>query len=364
MKKVIPAAFLVLCLIIMMLVPAAGEEDTVLSDEAVPMDDPEAFDEEIGSGEALPMDELDFLDDGTIEEEIIDARVMQFGDEGDDVLELQTRLTELNYYSGNLSGRYREGTRSAVKKFQDDFGLETTGVADMETQYLLYNSVYRPLRFGSTGEDVKQLQLRLTELGYYTGKISGNFLEGTRNALRNMQELNGLTVTGEADAETQTLIFSGHVVGKNDVKSPTPTPQPERSGFLVDEQAAQEVVVTPTDYIRYETTLRKGNKGDSVKKLQNRLTVLGYYSGPISGNYLGKTMTAVKKLQKQNGLKEDGVVDENVWNLIFNDETVVLPQHTAKPTPEPTPVPFRAVVDVTNQVTTVYGRDDAAIIPL
>lgn len=354
--------FIALLLVIMTLfaitVSAESPDSALLIDED-PMDDPEANDQEIGGTEVLPMDDLDFLEEGTIEEEIIEARVMRFGDEGEDVLELQTRLTEMNYYTGNLSGKFREGTRSALKSFQDDFGLEATGVADMETQYLLYSSVYRPLRFGSNGEDVKQLQLRLTELGYYTGKISGNFLEGTRSAVRKAQELNGLTVTGEADPETQTVFFSGKVIGKNDMKRPTATPEPGQNGYLVDEQAAQEVVATPSGYIRFEASLSKGTKGDDVKKLQSRLTELGYYSGPVSGNFLGKTATAVKQLQKQNGLKEDGTVNEEVWNLIFNDETVVLPQHTAKPTPEPTPVPFRAIVDVTNQVTTVYARDDA-----
>lgn len=360
-RKLLIIAFAVIMITMnMMLIPVFGEsDDAVLPSEEDPMDDPEANDQDIGGTEVLPMDELDFLDDGTIEEEIIDARIMQFGDEGDDVLEIQTRLTELGYYTGNLSGRFREGTRSALKSFQDDFGLEATGIADTETQYLLFSSVYRPLRFGSTGADVKQLQLRLTELGYYTGKISGNFLEGTRSAIRQAQELNGLPVTGEADAESQTLIFSGKAIGKNDLKNPTATPEPDRSGYLVDEQAAQEVVATPSGYIRFETTLSKGTKGDDVKRLQSRLTELGYYTGPISGNFLGKTTSAVKKLQKQNGMKEDGTVNETVWNLIFNDETVVLPQHTAKPSPAPTPVPFRAVVDVTNQVTTVYARDEA-----
>ena len=102
--------------------------------------------------EQIPVETME-EDDIEIEESV--ARVLQYGDEGDDVLELQTRLTELKYYKGNLSGRYREGTRAAVKAFQKDFELEETGVADIQTQQILYTTLYRPLRYGSDGEDVK-----------------------------------------------------------------------------------------------------------------------------------------------------------------------------------------------------------------
>ena len=47
----------------------------------------------------------------------------------------------------------------------------------------------------------------------------------------------------------------------------------------------------------------------------------------------------MKAIQTQNGLKDTGVVDEETWNVIFNDNRVVLPGHTPKPTPEPTPEP-------------------------
>lgn len=44
--------------------------------------------------------------------------------------------------------------------------------------------------------------------------------------------------------------------------------------------------------------------------------------------------------------------------MLFNDLSVVLPEDTPRPTPTPTPVPFAVTVDVNNQVTTVYGRDE------
>ena len=43
------------------------------------------------------------------------ARDMQRGDSGDDVLFLQTRLKDLKYYNGELSGNFGNATRDAVK---------------------------------------------------------------------------------------------------------------------------------------------------------------------------------------------------------------------------------------------------------
>lgn len=134
-------------------------------------------------------------------------------------------LTELYYYSGNISGNFGESTQAAVKAFQEDFGLEATGVVDADTQALLFSTEYRPLQYGSSGDDVKELQTRLTELGYFTSKISGNYLESSQTAVREFQERNGLEGTGIADVDTQTLMYSGQAVGKNDrTSAATPTP--------------------------------------------------------------------------------------------------------------------------------------------
>lgn len=56
------------------------------------------------------------------------------------------------------------------------------------------------------------------------------------------------------------------------------------------------------------TTLRKGNKGDSVKWLQWILTNIGYECGGIDGDFGTKTFNAVKLFQKDKGLLVDGIV--------------------------------------------------------
>ena len=56
-------------------------------------------------------------------------------------------------------------------------------------------------------------------------------------------------------------------------------------------------------------TCRPGDSGSAVKKVQQRLKKLGYYSGSIDGDYGNGTKTAVKNFQKRNGLNANGKVN-------------------------------------------------------
>ena len=302
----------------------------------------------------IPVDMEDSFD---AEVETQAVREMQQGDTGDDVLFLQTRLKEMKYYSGELSGKYGTATLDAVKAFQSDFGLGGTGIADVQTQMVLYTAMYRPLRYGSSGDDVRELQTQLTALGYYKGQISGNFLDATKKAVERFQENNSLKVTGTADPDTQEVMFSSRAIGRYDDAAPTPTPVPNLDYYLVDEDESS--VVMPDEPVAFSKKLKNGSKGEDVKKLQQRLHELGYLDeSKVSGNFMKYTTRAVKLIQTQNGLPSNGIVDEETWNIIFNTAKVVLPDQTPKPTPTPTPVPFYIFVDVRNQITSVYGRDE------
>ncbi len=321
--------------------------------EAVSMEDEDGDDSEPEPIDIIDMMEEEALDDG---EETLQGRVLQYKDQGEDVLAMQTRLKDLGYYSGKLSGQFGDATRKAVKEFQEDYDLEASGVADLRTLSILFSMLHRTLRYGSGGEDVKALQTQLTELGYYKGKISGDYLEGTRKAVEDLQKKNGMEVTGIADSNLQDLIDAGKILAKGDKPDDTNTPVPDLSNYLVDEN--EDGVRVADEPIEFTKKLKNGSSGKLVKQMQERLAELGYYEGPLSGNFQKYTTRAVKNVQTQNGLPSTGVVDETTWNLIFNDVHIVLPGATPKPTPEPTPVPFHIVVDVANQVTSVYGRDE------
>ena len=67
---------------------------------------------------------------------------------------------------------------------------------------------YRTLYRGRSGTDVYMLQMRLAELGYYHGSITGGYYGGTIKAVEAFQRDHGLTVDGAAGEKTQALLFS------------------------------------------------------------------------------------------------------------------------------------------------------------
>ena len=64
------------------------------------------------------------------------------------------------------------------------------------------------LRTGSRGEDVKTLQGRLHDLGYYTDEIDGQFGAATKAAVIDFQRANGLDADGMVGSETKALLYS------------------------------------------------------------------------------------------------------------------------------------------------------------
>ncbi|MBR6569175.1 MAG: peptidoglycan-binding protein [Clostridia bacterium] len=281
--------------------------------------------------------------------------LLQYGAQGENVTLIQQRLTDLGYYTGKISGNFLEGTRVAVKKFQKDYGLEATGTVDGETEALLMSAEYRVLKEGLNGDDVTRLQQHLKDLGYFNQNPTGKYRSITSSAVKDFQKNNGLKANGTADMDTQRLLYSGQALAKG--AKPTATPAPGTSlGDINDMVIAGDGEALQEEIFSHKLT--RGDKGEDVKKVQNRMKELGFFDGPVSGNYMDQTMAAVEKFQSYNGLEMTGYTDEDTWNQMFNNLSVVDAQSTPMPTPVPTPVPYAITVDVTNQVTTVYGRDD------
>ena len=67
-------------------------------------------------------------------------------------------------------------------------------------------------------------------------------------------------------------------------------------------------------------TLRRGSRGDDVKKLQEMLNALGYDCGTADGIFGAKTEIAVRSFQQENGLAADGIAGKNTLSLIYNKE--------------------------------------------
>ena len=63
-----------------------------------------------------------------------------------------------------------------------------------------------------------------------------------------------------------------------------------------------------------------GKKGDilrvnvSAEKVQQALKTAGYYNGAVDGKLGNGTKAAIKRFQKDHGLKADGVIGEKTWS--------------------------------------------------
>ena len=65
------------------------------------------------------------------------------------------------------------------------------------------------------------------------------------------------------------------------------------------------------------STLKMGDKGDSVKALQILLNGYGCSCGTADGDFGNKTASAVKLFQRKNGLTQDGIVGANTWKALL-----------------------------------------------
>lgn len=63
--------------------------------------------------------------------------------------------------------------------------------------------------------------------------------------------------------------------------------------------------------------LKQGNSGDSVKILQEKLKILGFYNAIITGEFGAATTEGVKAFQSSIGLDPTGIVDNNTWEKII-----------------------------------------------
>lgn len=168
-------------------------------------------------------------------------RLFQMNDVGIEVREMQRRLKDLGYLSGEADGQFGSETERAVKAFQFQHNLKDDGIAGEQTLNLLYSAqaqtfVPTPtpsptpsmLSSGASGEEVKRMQQRLKDLGFYTGEIDGDFGKGTKNAVMIFQKQHDLEADGIAGSLTLSKLYS------DAARQIVITPAPEAVQVLAD----------------------------------------------------------------------------------------------------------------------------------
>ncbi len=124
---------------------------------------------------------------------------------------LQRRLMELQYFDGEeTTSHYGPVTEQAVRLFQRANKLEIDGVAGQGTMALMFSGEAKKYTIypGDSGDDIKRLQNRLTELKYYNATVDGEYGSSTKSAVEAFQNRNGLNVDGIAGTGTRELLYS------------------------------------------------------------------------------------------------------------------------------------------------------------
>ena len=208
---------------------------------------------------------------------------------------------------------------------------------------------------GCRGEEVRELQQALIDLGYLTGTADGIFGNNTEKAVRSFQKANRLSVDGLAGKTTRRLIMDK---AQDKSVQATPTPVPAASAAAAPIPAPTAAPSSSSSgsgssslFGTYET-IRFGDRGDRVKTLQQSLITLGYLSGKADGIFGTRTKNALKAFQRNKRLTSDGIAGKKTLTAIVSalsggtsaagktSETASpSPAASASATPAPTPVP-------------------------
>ena len=147
----------------------------------------------------------------------------------------------------------------------------------------------RALGTGASGEDVRQAQNRLADLGFLPGEADGLYGEATTYAVMAFQEANGLEVDGILGPKTLAAMNS------NPVKM--------------------------TGKIELTRNLEPGMKGLDVFKVQLKLYELDYFKDLPNGSFEKSTEDAVLAFQKDHDVMiPTGVMDGETLELLNEAE--------------------------------------------
>lgn len=149
---------------------------------------------------------------------------------------------------------------------------------------------------GDSGSAVVKLNEQLLNLGYYDAIPGNSYDSATVNAVKRLQNALGLSETGEVDITLARVMKEGN-----------PPSSPLLSG-----------------------SMKKGDSGSNVQRLQTRLYALGYLSksGSVDSDYGITTQTAVKLFQKAAGMSQDGVAGSSTLKKLYSVSAPTLPKGT------------------------------------
>jgi peptidoglycan hydrolase-like protein with peptidoglycan-binding domain len=145
--------------------------------------------------------------------------LLERGDRGVKVRELQHRLSQLAWFTPPMTGTFDAATRAAVKGFQAKRGFEATGEVDARTWRRVVTMSRTPtgdemfnragpalFAPGDAGAEVREIQARLRQIAWFFGDVSDVYGDQTTAAVKGFQAKRMIPVTGEVDRRTLDLL--------------------------------------------------------------------------------------------------------------------------------------------------------------
>ena len=283
---------------------------------------------------------------------------------------VQTKLIELAYLTGVADGVLGPATETAISEFQQMHGLEATGVADPETRELLQNGTGltvkptpspSPRAHGAQGTDIELSQQRLAEWGFLKGSVDGHYGDDTEDAVKEFKtyQYDDYLAYLEANptpspeptptptpAPTPTLAPGEQPVVVDATLPPDPTPTPTPAPYEPDGEITDSLLelFKNDSFEVYRETVRNGDEGREVERVQRRLHQLNYlYSA--DGAFGTLTENALKYFQRKNNLDQTGVADEETQRVLFSPDAIESEEYV---------FPYKLVVDLSDRRTYVY----------
>ena len=256
---------------------------------------------------------------------------IELGNAGDKVRIIQRELNRIsNNYPAipkipRVNGVFDVYTQNSVKKFQEIFNLDPTGIVDYSTWYkikYIYNAVKKvndiysegigeeeaiydygnELKYSDVGLGVQVLHYVLLTIAYFDPdlpslRLNSVFNDNTKAMVINFQKKYGLPATGVVDADTWNKLVTVYLDTIRNI---------------------------PEEYVQYEDELFQGRllalgmSGDDVRIIQKFLLKICQQTGNIpgvrvSGIFDDLMEKSVMKIQSMFNQDTTGVIDPVTW---------------------------------------------------
>jgi peptidoglycan hydrolase-like protein with peptidoglycan-binding domain len=148
----------------------------------------------------------------------------------------------------------------------------------------------------------------LQRAGFYQAPVTQVYDIKTEDAVKRFQKAASIGVDGVAGPATLQKLEGWRAAVTVNTSRAAATRKPVAKTNQNNQQKPSIKVAADTTKRRNPNLLGKGDEGEAVKALQERLRVAGFYYGNSTGIYGPITEDAVKRFQRAYGLDVDGIV--------------------------------------------------------